>query len=93
MSQAAENGSPINLNGRAWFFKSDIENLRDIFSDIEMEAKEEPVMCSFGVLKQLLFDCAANLMLTDKSRTEVADDLLKVLAELDKYKIVEDSDE
>lgn len=32
---AAESGKPIELNGRAWYLKSDIENLRDIFKDIE----------------------------------------------------------
>ena len=33
--RAAENGTPIETNGRAWFLKSDIENLRDIFDDFE----------------------------------------------------------
>lgn len=32
---AAENGTPIEINGRAWWLKSDIENLRDIFEDIK----------------------------------------------------------
>lgn len=32
---AAENGTQIEINGRAWWLKSDIENLRDIFEDIE----------------------------------------------------------
>lgn len=33
--RAAENGTPIEINGRAWFLKSDIENLRDIFDDFK----------------------------------------------------------
>lgn len=33
--RAAEKGTPIEINGRAWFLKSDIENLRDIFEDME----------------------------------------------------------
>ena len=32
---AAENGSPIEIDGRAWYLKSDIENLRDIMEDLE----------------------------------------------------------
>lgn len=88
--QAAEDGTPIELDERAYFLKSDIQNLRDTFSDLEQEAKEEPARCSFGVLKQNFFDCAADLMLTDKPREEVADNILKYLAELDKYKIVEE---
>lgn len=34
MLQACENGNPINIEGRAYFIKSDMENLRDIFADI-----------------------------------------------------------
>ena len=35
LRMAAENGTPIEIDGRAWYFKSDIENLRDIFEDME----------------------------------------------------------
>lgn len=35
MLLACENGTPINIDGRAYFIKSDIENLRDIFADLE----------------------------------------------------------
>lgn len=38
MLQACENGIPINIEGRAYFIKSDMENLRDIFADLEDEA-------------------------------------------------------
>ncbi|MDD3361528.1 MAG: hypothetical protein PHW34_07645 [Hespellia sp.] len=38
---AAENGTPIELEGRAWFLKSDIQNLRDIFEDIENEENDK----------------------------------------------------
>lgn len=32
---ACENGNPINIEERAYFIKSDIENLRDIFENLE----------------------------------------------------------
>lgn len=35
MLLACENGTPINIEGRAYFIKSDMENLRDIFADLE----------------------------------------------------------
>lgn len=35
MLLACENGTPINIEGRAYFIKSDIQNLHDIFSDLE----------------------------------------------------------
>ena len=35
LRMAAENGTPIEIDGRAWYLKSDIENLRDIFEDME----------------------------------------------------------
>ena len=35
MLLACENGNPIELDGRAYFVKSDIQNLRDIFDDLE----------------------------------------------------------
>lgn len=33
-----EKGTPVELDGRAWFLRSDIQNLRDIFDDLESEA-------------------------------------------------------
>lgn len=35
LRMAAENGTPTEIDGRAWYLKSDIENLRDIFEDME----------------------------------------------------------
>lgn len=32
---ACEQGSPIDIGGRAYFVKSDIQNLRDIMEDLE----------------------------------------------------------
>lgn len=37
MLLACENGTPISINGRAYFIKSDIQNLYDIFSDLEAD--------------------------------------------------------
>lgn len=39
MLLACENGNPISINGRAYFIKSDIQNLHDIFADIEADAE------------------------------------------------------
>lgn len=39
MLLACENGYPINIEGKAFFIKSDIENLRCIFADLEMDEK------------------------------------------------------
>ena len=37
---ACENGTPIELSdGRAYFIKSDIQNLHDIFSDLEADTE------------------------------------------------------
>ena len=37
---ACENGTPIELpDGRAYFIKSDMQNLHDIFSDLEADAE------------------------------------------------------
>lgn len=36
MLLACENGAPIEINGRAYWVRGDIENLRDIFKDLEM---------------------------------------------------------
>lgn len=39
MLLACENGTPIELpDGRAYFIKSDIQNLHDLFSDLEAGA-------------------------------------------------------
>lgn len=35
MLLACENGNPIELDGRAYFVKSDIQNLRNIMDDME----------------------------------------------------------
>ena len=32
---ACENGNPLNIEGRAYFIRSDIDNLRGIFADLE----------------------------------------------------------
>lgn len=37
MLLACENGTPISINGRAYFIKSDMQNLHDIFSDLEAD--------------------------------------------------------
>ena len=38
MLSACENGTPIELlDGRAYFIKSDMQNLHDIFSDLETD--------------------------------------------------------
>ncbi|MGN1175310.1 MAG: hypothetical protein ACI4S1_07625 [Roseburia sp.] len=40
MLLACENGTPIELSdGRAYFIKSDIQNLHDIFSDLESDTE------------------------------------------------------
>lgn len=36
---AYENGTPINIKGRAYFIKSDLENLLDIFADLETDTE------------------------------------------------------
>ena len=37
---ACENGTPIELpDGRAYFIKSDMQNLQDIFADLEADAE------------------------------------------------------
>ena len=32
---ACENGNPLNIEGKAYFIRSDIDNLRGIFTDLE----------------------------------------------------------
>ena len=39
MLLACENGTPISINGRAYFIKSDMQNLHDIFSDLEADTE------------------------------------------------------
>ena len=41
MLLACENGNPIEINGGAYFVKSDIQNLRDVMDDIESEYNAE----------------------------------------------------
>lgn len=36
---ACENGNPISINGKAYFIKSDMQNLHDIFSDLEADVE------------------------------------------------------
>lgn len=35
MILAADNGVPINIEGRAYFMKDDMEHLKEIFAEIE----------------------------------------------------------
>lgn len=37
MLLACENGTPLNIEKRAYFIRSDIQNLRDVFDDLEKE--------------------------------------------------------
>lgn len=39
MLLACKNGTPISINGRAYFIKSDMQNLQDIFADLEADAE------------------------------------------------------
>ena len=41
LRMAADNGTPIEIDGRAWYLKSDIENLRDIFEDMHWKGKRK----------------------------------------------------
>lgn len=40
--QAAAYGTPIEIRGKAYFIKSDIQNLRDIFDDLETNSYKTP---------------------------------------------------
>lgn len=40
MLLACESEKPIDINGRAYFVRSDIDNLRDIFADLEAKYKK-----------------------------------------------------
>ena len=35
MLLACENGTPIEINGRAFFVRSDLQNIRDLMDDLE----------------------------------------------------------
>lgn len=35
---ACESGSPIDIGGRAYFVRSDMQNLRDIMDDLEVDS-------------------------------------------------------
>ena len=35
MLLAAENGTPINIEGRAYFIQADMDHLKEIFAEIE----------------------------------------------------------
>ena len=37
MLLACENGTPIEINGRAYFVRSDLQNLRDLMDDLEKD--------------------------------------------------------
>lgn len=39
MLLACENGTPINIEGKAYFIKSDMQNLHDIFADLEADTE------------------------------------------------------
>lgn len=54
---ACENGNPISINGKAYFIKSDIQNLTDIMDDIESAWNEEHRVIKFIVpLKKRSFN-------------------------------------
>ena len=81
---ASETGQPIVINEQAWFVKSDLQNLRGIFADLENGSCEIARNCQMEDIKQILNNCAMDLLITDKSRMEIADKLLGKLEELDK---------
>ena len=37
MLLACENGTPIEIDGRAYFVRSDLQNLRDLMDDLEKD--------------------------------------------------------
>lgn len=39
MLLACENGTPLDIDGRAYFVRSDLQNLREIISDIGREGR------------------------------------------------------
>ena len=34
---ASENGTPVEISGKAWFISSDMQNLQGIFKDLEKD--------------------------------------------------------
>lgn len=38
MIHASETGRPIEIHGKVWFVKSDMQNLRRIFADLKSES-------------------------------------------------------
>ena len=38
---ACEEGKPVEIDGKAYFVKSDIQNLREIFAKIEEETRND----------------------------------------------------
>lgn len=88
--QAAVCGKPIELNGHVWHLQSDVEYLRKTFVDLEMAAWKDSKKYIWSEWKQRLFQLVADLYLTEKPREEIADCLMKYLAELDKYEVMED---
>lgn len=39
MLLACENGTPLDIDGRAYFVRSDLQNLREVISNIGMEGR------------------------------------------------------
>ena len=81
---ALETGHPIVINEQVWFVKSDLQNLKGIFIELESESDEIVRECQMEDIKQFLNNCVMDLLITDKSRMEIADKLLDKLEELDK---------
>lgn len=86
--QFAEQEIPLEINGRAWFLISDIQHLKLMFAEMEAETNEKldsHNVHSWEEIRQSIFNCISDLYLTEKPRQEIADTLLKYLAELDKH--------
>lgn len=81
---ASKTGQAIEIKGQAWFVKSDLQNLRGIFTELESKSDEIVREYQMEDIKQFLNDCAMDLLIRDNSRIEVADRLLCKLKELDK---------
>lgn len=54
LRMAADNGTPIEIDGHAWWLKSDIENLRDIFEDIHEMCRKSIKKETFTSYKTLV---------------------------------------
>lgn len=63
-------------------------NLTERASELGIKPESEPKKCSWIKWEQKIFDCAADLYLTNKPREEIADNIVKYLAELDKCEAV-----